>query len=188
MVEQTFGEISNNFYGDLEKLFHKNQLEINKREVQPMIQDILSDDNILLETEEFTWQEAIKKVAEPLLSKEIITGDYIQAMIESVEEYGPYIVIGPHLALAHARPEDGSLKLGLSLSIFEKPVVFGHEFNDPVKVMFCLSAIDSYSHLNVMKRLVNLIREEDNLIKLTEAKSIKTVKEILFNEAIEEEK
>lgn len=53
--------------------------------------------------------------------------------------------------------------------------------------MFCLSAIDSYSHLNVMKRLVNLIREEDNLIKLTEAKSIKTVKEILFNEAIEEE-
>lgn len=40
-------------------------------------------------------------------------------MIESVEEYGPYIVIGPHLALAHARPEDGSLKLGLSLSIFE---------------------------------------------------------------------
>lgn len=188
MVEQTFGEISNNFYGDLEKLFHKNQLEINKREAQPMIQDILSDDNILLETEEFTWQEAIKKVAEPLLSKEIITGDYIQAMIESVEEYGPYIVIGPHLALAHARPEDGSLKLGLSLSIFEKPVVFGHEFNDPVKVMFCLSAIDSYSHLNVMKRLVNLIREEDNLIKLTEAKSIKTVKEILFNEAIEEEK
>ena len=188
MVEQTFGEISNNFYGDLEKLFHKNQLEINKREVQPMIQDILSDDNILLETEEFTWQEAIKKVAEPLLSKEIITGDYIQAMIESVEVYGPYIVIGPHLALAHARPEDGSLKLGLSLSIFEKPVVFGHEFNDPVKVMFCLSAIDSYSHLNVMKRLVNLIREEDNLIKLTEAKSIKTVKEILFNEAIEEEK
>ena len=188
MVEQTFGEISNNFYGDLEKLFHKNQLEINKREVQPMIQDILFDDNILLETEEFTWQEAIKKVAEPLLSKEIITGDYIQAMIESVEEYGPYIVIGPHLALAHARPEDGSLKLGLSLSIFEKPVVFGHEFNDPVKVMFCLSAIDSYSHLNVMKRLVNLIREEDNLIKLTEAKSIKTVKEILFNEAIEEEK
>lgn len=188
MVEQTFGEISNNFYGDLEKLFHKNQLEINKREVQPMIQDILSDDNILLETEEFTWQKAIKKVAEPLLSKEIITGDYIQAMIESVEEYGPYIVIGPHLALAHARPEDGSLKLGLSLSIFEKPVVFGHEFNDPVKVMFCLSAIDSYSHLNVMKRLVNLIREEDNLIKLTEAKSIKTVKEILFNEAIEEEK
>ncbi|RCW17546.1 transcription antiterminator BglG [Streptococcus gallolyticus] len=188
MVEQTFGEISHNFYGDLEKLFHKNQLEINKREVQPMIQDILSDDNILLETEELTWQEAIKKVAEPLLSKEIITGDYIQAMIESVEEYGPYIVIGPHLALAHARPEDGSLKLGLSLSIFEKPVVFGHEFNDPVKVMFCLSAIDSYSHLNVMKRLVNLIREEDNLIKLTEAKSIKTVKEILFNEAIEEEK
>lgn len=188
MVEQTFGEISNNFYGDLEKLFHKNQLEINKREVQPMIQDILSDDNILLETEELTWQEAIKKVAEPLLSKEIITRDYVQAMIESVEEYGPYIVIGPHLALAHARPEDGSLKLGLSLSIFEKPVVFGHEFNDPVKVMFCLSAIDSYSHLNVMKRLVNLTREEDNLIKLTEAKSIKTVKEILFNEAIEEEK
>ena len=188
IVEQTFGEIDNNFYENIEELFHQNQLKIDKREVQPMIRDILPDDNILFETKEFTWQEAIKKVAEPLLSKEIITSDYVQAMIESVEEYGPYIVIGPHFALAHARPEDGSLKLGLSLSIFEKPVIFGHEFNDPVKVMFCLSAIDSYSHLNVMKSLVNLIREEDNLIKLTEAKNIKTVKEILFNEAIEEEK
>ena len=51
-----------------------------------------------------------------------------------------------------------------------------------------LKAVTNKAGKSVMKRLVNLIREEDNLIKLTEAKSIKTVKEILFNEAIEEEK
>ncbi|MCK1203038.1 PTS sugar transporter subunit IIA [Streptococcus uberis] len=125
------------------------------------------------------------KSAKPLLDNEIINQDYIGAMIESVKEYGPYIVIGKHLALAHARPEDGALKLGLSLCLFDKPVIFNHEFNDPVKIIFCLSAIDSYSHLNVMKAIVNLIKEDNNLNKLLEAKDIETVKKILYK--IEEE-
>ncbi|MGT2929984.1 BglG family transcription antiterminator [Streptococcus dentasini] len=188
LIERHLGEVSKELYTCLEELFNHNKLNINKREVQPMIQDVLSDDNISFEKETFTWQEAIERVAKPLLSKEFITYNYIQAMIDSVEQYGPYIVIGPHLALAHARPEDGAQKLGLSLSVFEKPVVFGHEFNDPVHVIFCLSATDSYTHLNVMKSLVNLIRKEDDLKALTRATDLETVKEILFKERSEEEK
>lgn len=153
-----------------------------------MIQDVLSDDNILFEKGDFTWQEAIQQVAKPLLRKKNITEDYVQAMIEDVKKYGPYIVIGPHLALAHARPEDGANQLGLSLAIFQKPVSFGHEFNDPVKVIFCLSAVDSYSHLNIMKSLVSLIRKEDNLKKLADASNIQMVKKILFTDDSEEEK
>ena len=83
-----------------------------------MIQDVLSDDNISFEKGDFTWQEAIQEVSKPLLKKEIITENYVRTMIEDVEKYGPYIVIGPHLALAHDRPEDGAKRLGLSLAIF----------------------------------------------------------------------
>ncbi len=123
-IEANFGELTKNFYNDLEILFRKNGLTINQKELQPMIQDVLSDDNISFEKGDFTWQEAIQEVSKPLLKKEIITKNYVRAMIENVEKYGPYIVIGPHLALAHARPEDGAKRLGLSLAIFVQSVTY----------------------------------------------------------------
>lgn len=167
-------------YNELERLFTKYELTINKREVQPMIQDILEDENILLTNEKFTWQEAIRYVAQPLLDSDTITENYISAMIQNVEEYGPYIVIAPHMALAHARPEDGAKKLGLSVAIFENQIAFGDEEEQKVSVAFCLSAIDSFSHLNVMKSLVNLIRSTDKIEQLSRTRDITTVKQILF--------
>lgn len=185
VIELENGSVSKTLYNSIEELFQNNDLIINERDIKPMLQDLLEDKYIIFEKDETEWQNAIIKSAKPLLDNEIINQDYIGAMIESVKEYGPYIVIGKHLALAHARPEDGALKLGLSLCLFDKPVIFNHEFNDPVKIIFCLSAIDSYSHLNVMKAIVNLIKEDNNLNKLLEAKDIETVKKILYK--IEEE-
>ena len=102
-------------------------------------------------------------------------------MIHSVEEFGPYIVMAPHMALAHARPEDGVNKLGFSVSIFKNPVSFGDEDEQQVSVIFCLSAVDSYSHLNIMKSLINLIRSTDKIEKLSKAISKEEVKNILLD-------
>ncbi len=51
----------------LEKLFEKNDLEINKREIQPMLKDILTDSHILIKEKAETWQETIELVARPLV-------------------------------------------------------------------------------------------------------------------------
>ena len=173
-------EINEQLYRNLESIFEKYHLKINKREVQPMIQDILDDHYIRITDKHFDWKEAIAYVAQPLKEGGVITDDYISAMIKSVEEYGPYIVLAPHMALAHARPQDGAQKLGLSLSIFEHPVTFGPDEEQQVSVVFCLSAVDSFSHLNVMKSLVNLIRNTDKIEQLSQARDIEVVKQILF--------
>ena len=102
-------------------------------------------------------------------------------MIHSVEEFGPYIVMAPHMALAHARPEDGVNELGFSVSIFKNPVSFGDEDEQQVSVIFCLSAVDSYSHLNIMKSLVNLIRSTDKIERLSRANNKEEVKKILLD-------
>ncbi|HEL1584547.1 TPA: transcription antiterminator [Streptococcus suis] len=180
-LTQTVGRVTETIYSEFEELFKEYDLRVNKREMQPMIQDLLLDDYIVLTDKTFDWRESIKFVAQPLLSDSIITESYVDAMIRSVEEYGPYIVIGPKLALAHARPEDGAEKLGLSLAIFEKAVSFGEEEGQQVQVAFCLSAIDSFSHLEVMKSLVNLIREKGKIDLLASARDKETVKQILFN-------
>ena len=146
-----------------------------------MIKDVLIDDYIIIDQEADSWEEAIKLSAAPLLLNGLITDGYTKAIIKSVNEYGPYIVIGPHLALAHARPEDGALKMGLSVLKVKEPVPFHHDFNDPVQLVFCLSAVDNFSHLNIMRELVNLIHDPDKVEKLCQVNTVEDFKNILFN-------
>lgn len=181
IIEESGGSINADIYHRLENTFDKNHLTINKKEIQPMLKDVLQDSAILLQEEVGDWQAAIQRVAEPLLKEEVIEEKYVTAMIDSVKEFGPYIVIGKHLALAHARPEDGVNKLGISVATLKEPVVFGNPDNDPVKIIFCLAAVDSYSHLNIMKNLIELINDEEKLDELCQLTSINAFKEALFN-------
>lgn len=173
--------IDEKLFHQIERVFDKNHINLNKKEIQPMIQDILKDEEILLNMKVGKWQEAIEKVSKPLELAKIITPNYTTAMIQSIEEYGPYIVIGKNLALAHARPEDGVNRLGLSVATIEGGINFGNEANDPVKIIFCLAATDSYSHLNIMKELISLINNFPKLEKLIQAKEKQEFKDILFS-------
>ncbi len=75
----------------------------------------LTNEFIQFEDKIDTWQEAIVKSSQPLLEKGYVEQSYVDAMIESVNEYGPYIVITPNVALPHARPEAGSKIMGFSV-------------------------------------------------------------------------
>lgn len=147
-----------------------------------MNNSLLKDENILLDVEAQNWQETIRKAAKPLLDDGSIEPCYVEAMINSILQYGPYIVIGKGVALAHARPEEGVNKLGYSVMILKEPVTFNHETNDPVSVVFCLAAIDNQSHLEILSLIVNLLNYEGKLEKLSNVKSIQECKEILFSE------
>ncbi len=180
IVEESGGKIDRPIYTKLETLFEQNHLEINKREIQPMLKDILTDNHILIQEHVDNWQEAIERVAKPLLKENIVESSYVDAMVRAVEEYGAYIVIGKHLALAHARPEDGVNKLGVSVATIRQPVDFGNEEMDPVKIIFCLAAVDSYSHLTIMKELIELINDETKLTRLIESPNVDLFKKRLF--------
>lgn len=108
-------------------------------------------------------------------------------MIDSVKHFGPYIVIGPSIALAHARPEDGTKKLAVTITTLATPINFGNPDNDPVKIIFCLAAIDNYSHLNVMKAIVQLINDQQKVDQLAKQTDLQTFKQILFNEKTSKE-
>ncbi|MFT9107011.1 BglG family transcription antiterminator, partial [Liquorilactobacillus satsumensis] len=175
-------EIEKKFVSNLQYIFHVNHLSINERKVQPMLKDLISDTQIQLQLTAENWEAAIRISAQPLLREGFIKPSYVEAMLESVERYGPYIVIGPSIALAHARPTDGVEKLGISITTLKKPINFGNSENDPVQIIFCLAAIDNYSHLNVMKSIVKLINNQNKIKKLSSISSISKFKETLFDE------
>ena len=169
------------FEAGLSKIFQKYNVEIKRKEVyQPMIKDILKDKYILLNQKAEDWKDAIRKAAQPLLEDGLIEKSYIQAMIDSVYEFGPYIVICENLALAHARPEAGVNQLGLSVMTLNPPVCFNHKDHDPVKILFCLAAIDDTAHLRIMASLVNLINEDGKIDELCSQTDLEKFKEILF--------
>lgn len=186
LIVESGGTVTKESYQRVEETFKDHHLKINTREIQPMLQDILRDSNILLKQECKDWKEAITKSAQVLVTKEVIEERYINAMIKSVEEFGPYIVVGKHLALAHARPEDGVNKLGISVMTLKEPVNFGNPDNDPVKIVFCLAAVDSYSHLNVMKNLIELINDEEKLDKLITAQDVNMFNQVLYGSEVME--
>ncbi|MCP0887042.1 BglG family transcription antiterminator [Ligilactobacillus sp. WILCCON 0076] len=173
--------IDNNLIFELQRVFEKNKLKINEREVQPMLKDIINNNQIQLKVTANGWKDAITKSSQPLLDEGYIKPEYIKAMIDSVEDYGPYIVIGPSIALAHARPEDGAKKLGVSIMTLAHPINFGNSENDPVKIIFCLAAVDNYSHLNVMKTIVQLINNQDKVEKLIGISDINEFRKVLFD-------
>lgn len=179
-INETDYKVSNSFVKKLSNVFRNNNLFINKKEVQPMLEDLLTDDRIQIQKKVDNWKEAIQLAAQPLVDDDVINKHYVHAMLEAVIKFGPYIVIGPGLALAHARPEEGANQLGVSVLTLSTPVNFGNKDNDPVSLVFCLSAVNNYSHLNIMKAIVQLVSDPGRIEKLSSIKDLNSFKESLF--------
>ncbi|MDN6656677.1 MAG: PTS sugar transporter subunit IIA, partial [Staphylococcus simulans] len=114
-----------------------------------MALDILTKDKIKVQDQVPDWSQAITEAAQPLLEQDYIETGYIDAMIDSVKEFGPYIVIAPEIAIAHARPEDNVNKVGLSLLKLNESINFAED-SHYASLIFVLSATDNTSHLNVL--------------------------------------
>lgn len=101
------------------------------------------------------WRDAIHEACAPLLAAEAITDTYPDRCVAMVEEHGPYIVLAPGIALAHARPEDGVRRLAISAVTLEKAVSFGHDDNDPVDVVFAFGSPDADQHVGLLSSLAH---------------------------------
>ncbi|MCC0706799.1 PTS sugar transporter subunit IIA [Clostridioides sp. ES-S-0190-01] len=136
----------------------------------PMLSDITNETLIKLRIKAKDWEEAIRQSASVLVENNKVTEAYVDAMVNSAKASGPYIVITKHVALPHARPEAGAKEIAIGIATLENPVEFGNDNNDPVKYVFCLSAIDNNSHLRAMSELVELLEEEEFFRVLDNAK------------------
>lgn len=101
------------------------------------------------------WRDAIRAACNPLSESETIEDRYVEHCIEIVEEHGPYIVLAPRIALAHARPGDGVKRLCLAVATLSAPVDFGHPENDPVDIVFAFGSPDTEQHIGLLSALAD---------------------------------
>jgi ascorbate PTS system EIIA or EIIAB component len=108
-------------------------------------------------------EHAIEMAGDLLVASGRSTPEYTQSMLDAVAENGPYIVIAPGIALAHGRPSDAVLEIGLSLVTLAEPVVFGNEANDPVRLVIGLCATDHNSHIDIMAELATVLGDSESV-------------------------
>ncbi|QIL51173.1 PTS sugar transporter subunit IIA [Weissella coleopterorum] len=146
-----------------------------------MLKKLLNEKTIQISDDLFDrkdWRKAITVAAQPLLEECVIKSTYVEAMIKNVEEAGPYINIGPKIALAHAKSSNDVNQVGISLLKTNSAVDLVNA-EHPVTLWFVLAAPDDTSHLKLLQELTQLLMDKDLLLQLNEASTIRAIADII---------
>jgi len=144
-----------------------------------LLNQALAEGSISVRATASNWKQAIELAGDALVTSKRTTTQYTEAMVQAFEELGPYMVIAPGIALAHARPSEAVLGTGLSLITLSEPVVFGSEANDPVRLVIGLAAVDHDSHIDLMAALSDLLMDVMKVNMLLQAENVEQVRELL---------
>ncbi len=142
---------------ELLKIMYKTE---EKEIYQPMLKELLTADRIRKVKKVNDWREAIRLAAKPLLEDGSIEKLYIDDMIKSLNEHGPYIVLADRFALPHASSKKGVNKLSMSLLVVEEEVDL---LGKPVNIFMVLAAIDNNSHIRALASLSEMLYDSSNI-------------------------
>ncbi|GAA4686966.1 PTS sugar transporter subunit IIA [Frondihabitans cladoniiphilus] len=139
----------------------------------------LPDEAIVLGDPAGDWRQAVRAAGRALLASGAARAGYADEMIRMIDEHGPYVVIAPGLALAHARPDDQVVRTGLSVVTLASPVLFGHPYNDPVRVVLGLAVESVGGHLESIAGLANVFNDASVIPAVAAAGSADEVRRLL---------
>lgn len=146
---------------------------------QPTLADLLPPEVMSFGVEAADWRAAIGKAGELLAAAGATTDAYTGQMIAAVERYGPYIVIAPGFALAHAQASESVVRTGLSWVQLASPVEFGHKSNDPVRLVVGLASHSHEAHRNALQQLGALLSKPATLAQLQDASTPAQLQSVL---------
>lgn len=116
------------------------------------------------------WKEAVKLSVDPLIESGAVTEEYFHAIIESTEEFGPYYILMPGMAMPHSRPEAGVNRDSFSLITLTEPVTFSD--GKEVSVLLTLAATSSKIHTSVaIPQIIALFELENSIQRLLDCKT-----------------
>jgi transcriptional antiterminator/mannitol/fructose-specific phosphotransferase system IIA component (Ntr-type) len=146
---------------------HRPNQYLQKEMRKPVLEELLTPQTIQLLPHVSDWKEGIRVAAHPLLESGAVEERYVDAMIQSIETNGAYVVITPGVAIPHARPEQGVRSLSMSLLRLDEAVYFAPD--KPVQLIIVLAATDNESHLRALVQLTKLLSEPSNIADILQS-------------------
>lgn len=157
----------------------QNTVEIAYRHVEAGMLQLLTPDKIQICEESLNWQESLQYAAAPLLQNKSIELNYIYTIISQLQYYGPYMFIAPNIVLAHAKPENGTRHLDISMAILKKDVCFSNHHK--AKIILVLSPVDQESHLHLLRDIMSVFSIQTNVDELLQKNTIEEIRLYLQN-------
>lgn len=121
------------------------------------------------------WKNAIRLSSQKLYKNGMISNNYIEKMVDNVEEFGPYIVIAPGIAMPHSRPEHGVIEGGFSITVFDKPI---NILGSNAKVFITLACSHNTEHLEMLQLIATRLDNDDVIDKFVNAKTEEEIMKI----------
>lgn len=152
---------------DLLEALISDEGESPKKDIPPFY---FTEETIMLEKSCPTWRRAIKVGTKCLEDLSIVEPSYHEKIIENLKTYGPYMVIAPGVAIAHAGANDGVLMDGLGVTVIEDGILFYDRYEEPVHVIFTLALNTKEAH-SIVEQLMKLALNEEKMNKIKLASS-----------------
>ena len=156
--------------------------DIKRKENLPLLDELLTKETYQYSQEKMDWKDAIRLAAAPLLEQQKITAHYPEAMIQKVEEFGPFINLGKGIAIPHARPDDGVNEVGMSMLVLEQPTYLLDDPTQEIRLLICIAAVDNETHLKALAHLTTILRDNESVQKLLASKNYDEIKNIIKQE------
>lgn len=164
--EKVKAEITHCLYG--------NQLEHNRNLwMRNGLLDLLDSSLIQITEDQYFWQDSIRYAGRELLHREQIQKKYLETIISQTLYYGTYMFLNQNIMLAHAKPEDGVLHMGVQMTIFRQPVEFPNDHQ--AKIIIVLAAEDQEKHLNMLNDIFKIVSDENMCRQITEQNSAEDI-------------
>jgi PTS system ascorbate-specific IIA component len=124
------------------------------------------------------WEEAITKAVELLVADQKATDGYLEEVLTANRKLGPYFVVAPGIAIAHAAPSSSVLETGMALLRLEQVVNSGSA-NDPVRLVFAFCAVDADSHVDLLGSFAQVMSAPGNVNTLLNEPDLNIVRNLL---------
>lgn len=124
-----------------------------------------------IDQEHVSWQNMIQMAGQPLLDDGLIAQEYVDEIITTCTEKGPYMNIGPNIVLAHARPLPSTKKAVMALLLSKQPAAL---LNDPAhtaRLWIFLATPDDRSHIELIQKLATLLMDANRVQRVLAANS-----------------
>ena len=126
-----------------------------------------------------TWEDAVRAVGLDMVNAHSIGPAYIDEMINIIDNYGPYCVIAPGVAVPHANARSVVRRDAIAVQVLTEPVRFGHPHNDPVRIVIGIAATTAKRHIGMIASLAETLDNPDIVEQIASAERRSDVLEAL---------
>lgn len=145
---------------------------------------VIFDESLIVKLDDFkTDKEVLSKMVDHLYGKGYVKEGYKQAILEREVEFPTGIFTGGiNVAIPHADVNFVN-QASIAIGILDKPVKF-HVMDEPeneidVRLIIMLALKESHGHIEMLQKVVNLIKNQESIKEILSSKDLKQVYEII---------